>query len=89
LCELFVLQLQAGASLEALAKGAVRFSQKFTVRELRDRWRSLLYDPDVSAEASARMVEHEFSFSGKRADDLAAEKRDRSSTGQTKSRKRP
>jgi hypothetical protein len=59
-----VLQLQAGASLEALAKGAVRFSRKFTVRELRDRWRSLLYDPDVSAEASARMVEHEFSFSG-------------------------
>jgi hypothetical protein len=59
-----VLQLQAGASLEALAKGAVRFSRKFTVRELRDRWRSLLYDPDVSAEASARMVEHELSFSG-------------------------
>lgn len=59
-----MLQLQAGASLEALAKGAVRFSRKFTVRELRDRWRSLLYDPDVSAEASARMVEHELSFSG-------------------------
>ncbi|XP_059439322.1 uncharacterized protein LOC132171924 isoform X1 [Corylus avellana] len=56
--------VEAGASLEALAKGAVRFSRKFTVRELRDRWRSLLYDPDVSAEASARMVEHELSFTG-------------------------
>lgn len=59
-----MVELQAGASLEALAKGAVRFSRKFTVRELRDRWRSLLYDPDVSAEASARMVEHELSFPG-------------------------
>lgn len=55
--------VEAGASLEALAKGAVRFSRKFTVRELRDRWRSLLYDPDVSAEASARMVEHEIAVS--------------------------
>ncbi|PON99526.1 Serine/threonine protein kinase [Trema orientale] len=53
--------VEAGASLEALAKGAVRFSRKFTVRELRDRWRSLLYDADVSAEASARMVEFELS----------------------------
>ncbi|KAG2696344.1 hypothetical protein I3760_07G055000 [Carya illinoinensis] len=56
--------LEAGASLEALAKGAVRFSRRFTVRELRDRWRSLLYDNDVSAEASARMVEYELSASG-------------------------
>ncbi|WCJ43539.1 Forkhead-associated (FHA) domain-containing protein [Euphorbia peplus] len=53
--------VEAGASLEALAKGAVRFSRKFTVRELRDRWRSLLYDPAVSAEASARMIEFDVS----------------------------
>ncbi|XP_062102510.1 uncharacterized protein LOC133812722 [Humulus lupulus] len=53
--------VEAGASLEALAKGAVRFSRKFTVGELRDRWQSLLYDDDVSAEASARMVEFEHS----------------------------
>ena len=52
---------QAGASLEALAKGAVRFSRKFTVGELRERWRSLLYDAEVSAEAAARMVEFELS----------------------------
>lgn len=51
--------VEAGASLEALAKGAVRFSRKFTVRELRERWRSLLYDADVSAQASARMAEFE------------------------------
>lgn len=31
---------------------------------MRDRWRSLLYDNDVSAEASARMVECELSASG-------------------------
>ncbi|KAJ6398376.1 hypothetical protein OIU77_019222 [Salix suchowensis] len=49
--------IEAGASLEALAKGAVRFSRKFSVRELSDRWHSLLYDNDVSAEASSRMVE--------------------------------
>ncbi|CAK7334407.1 unnamed protein product [Dovyalis caffra] len=49
--------IEAGASLEALAKGAVRFSRKFSVRELRDRWHSLLYDNDVSAEASSRMVQ--------------------------------
>ncbi|KAF9678243.1 hypothetical protein SADUNF_Sadunf07G0014700 [Salix dunnii] len=53
--------IEAGASLEALAKGAVRFSRKFSVRELRDRWYSLLYDNEVSAEASSRMVELELS----------------------------
>lgn len=55
--------VEAGASLEALAKGAVQFSRRFTVQELRDRWHSLLYDPDVSAEASARMFELELSAS--------------------------
>lgn len=53
--------IESGASLEALAKGAVRFSRKFTVRELQDRWRSLLYDPIVSEQASARMIEVELS----------------------------
>ncbi|KAL9464578.1 hypothetical protein AB3S75_002229 [Citrus x aurantiifolia] len=57
--------VEAGASLEALAKGAVRFSRKFTIQELRDRWQSLLYDPVISAEASARMVEFELSASSK------------------------
>lgn len=57
--------VEAGASLEALAKGAVRFSRKFTIQELRDRWHSLLYDPVISAEASARMVEFELSASSK------------------------
>uniref|UniRef100_A0A6M2EXP5 FHA domain-containing protein n=1 Tax=Populus davidiana TaxID=266767 RepID=A0A6M2EXP5_9ROSI len=53
--------IEAGASLEALAKGAVRFSRKFSVRELSDRWHSLLYDDDVSAEASGRMEELQLS----------------------------
>lgn len=53
--------LQAGASLEALAKGAVRFSRKFTLQELQDRWYSLLFDSDVAAPASVRMIELEHS----------------------------
>ena len=57
------LDLQAGASLESLAKGAVQFSRRFTVRELQDRWHSLLYDPVLSGEASARMIEFECSAS--------------------------
>ena len=55
--------VQAGAAVEALAKGAMRFSHRFTVRELRERWRALLYDPELSAEASARMVEAEAALS--------------------------
>ncbi|XP_022775382.1 uncharacterized protein LOC111317222 isoform X2 [Durio zibethinus] len=55
--------IESGASLEALAKGAVRFSRRFTVRELQDRWRALLYDPVVSDQASARMIEVELSDS--------------------------
>ncbi|KAK9270337.1 hypothetical protein L1049_025916 [Liquidambar formosana] len=51
--------VEAGASLESLAKGAVQFSRRFTVRELQERWHSLLYDPVVSAEASDRMIEFE------------------------------
>ncbi|XP_010649083.1 uncharacterized protein LOC100266115 isoform X2 [Vitis vinifera] len=55
--------VEAGASLEALAKGAVQFSRRFTVQELKNRWHSLLYDPDISAEASACMVQFEPSAS--------------------------
>ncbi|KAL0378331.1 UNVERIFIED_CONTAM: Microspherule protein 1 [Sesamum radiatum] len=44
--------VEAGASLEALAKGAVQFSRRYTLHELRERWYSLLYDPDISAQAS-------------------------------------
>ncbi|XVE82534.1 hypothetical protein DITRI_Ditri16bG0012900 [Diplodiscus trichospermus] len=55
--------IESGASLEALAKGAVRFSRKFTVRELRDRWRALLYDPVISDQAAARMIEVQLSAS--------------------------
>ncbi|GAB4843033.1 hypothetical protein Ancab_013010 [Ancistrocladus abbreviatus] len=55
--------VEAGASLESLAKGAVQFSQRFTIRELQDRWHSLLYDPVISAEASAHMIEVERSAS--------------------------
>ncbi|XWS24435.1 hypothetical protein CRYUN_Cryun28dG0101800 [Craigia yunnanensis] len=55
--------IEAGASLESLAKGAVQLSRKFTVQELQDRWRSLLYDPVVSEEASSLMIEFERSAS--------------------------
>ncbi|KAG9148041.1 hypothetical protein Leryth_003621 [Lithospermum erythrorhizon] len=51
--------VEAGATLESLSKGAVRFSKRYTVQELQDRWHSLLYDPIVSAETSALMFEHE------------------------------
>lgn len=47
--------------MEALAKGAVQFSRRYTFQELRDRWYSLLYDPDISDQASARMSELELS----------------------------
>ncbi|XP_008796646.2 uncharacterized protein LOC103712048 [Phoenix dactylifera] len=55
--------MEAGASLESLAKGAVPFSRQFTLQELQDRWYSLLYDPDISAEASARIIEFEIELS--------------------------
>uniref|UniRef100_A0A0D9W088 FHA domain-containing protein n=1 Tax=Leersia perrieri TaxID=77586 RepID=A0A0D9W088_9ORYZ len=51
--------VETGASLESLAKGAVCFSRKFTLKEIQDRWSSLLYDPEISTQASARMVEYE------------------------------
>ncbi|KAH7656938.1 Microspherule protein N-terminal domain-containing protein [Dioscorea alata] len=55
--------VEAGASLESLAKGAVHFSRRYTITELQDRWRSLLYDLDTSAEASARIIEIEIELS--------------------------
>ncbi|XP_042040940.1 uncharacterized protein LOC121786385 isoform X1 [Salvia splendens] len=51
--------VEAGASLESLAKGAVQFSRRYTVHELQDRWVSILYDPVVSEEASVHMFELE------------------------------
>jgi hypothetical protein len=45
--------------LESLAKGAVCFSRKFTLQEIQDRWNSLLYDPEISSQASSRMTEYE------------------------------
>ncbi|XP_050363822.1 uncharacterized protein LOC126782591 [Argentina anserina] len=53
--------VEAGASLESLAKGAVHFSRRFTVQELQERWYSILYDPVVAEEASAHMTEFECS----------------------------
>uniref|UniRef100_A0A0D9WWE4 Microspherule protein N-terminal domain-containing protein n=1 Tax=Leersia perrieri TaxID=77586 RepID=A0A0D9WWE4_9ORYZ len=55
--------VEAGASLESLAKGAVCFSHKFTLQELQDRWRSLLYDSGTSAQASALIVKYETELS--------------------------
>ncbi|KAK4746134.1 hypothetical protein SAY87_012446 [Trapa incisa] len=49
--------VEAGASLESLAKGAVQFSRRYNIRELQERWYCLLYDPVISAEASAHMIE--------------------------------
>ncbi|KAL5173210.1 Microspherule protein 1 [Glycine soja] len=56
--------IEGGASLESLAKGAVRFSRRFSVTELRDRWQALLYDPDVSAAARAAMANLELAKYG-------------------------
>ncbi|KAI3820979.1 hypothetical protein L1987_08535 [Smallanthus sonchifolius] len=50
---------ETGTSLESLARGDVKFSKRFTIQELQDRWLAILYDPVVSAESSARMLEFE------------------------------
>ncbi|XP_066396897.1 uncharacterized protein [Miscanthus floridulus] len=55
--------IEAGASLESLAKGAVCFSHKFTLPELQDHWYSLLYDSGTSTQASARMAKFEMELS--------------------------
>lgn len=49
--------------MESLAKGAICFSHKFTLQELQDRWYSLLYDPETSERASARMAKYEMELS--------------------------
>eukprot|EP00249_Psilotum_nudum_P011849 c23422_g1_i4 orf=796-3618(-) len=53
--------MEAGAAMEALAKGAIRFSRRFTVWEIKERWRALLYDPEISAQAACRIVKAESS----------------------------
>ncbi|KAG7659673.1 Forkhead-associated (FHA) domain [Arabidopsis suecica] len=45
--------LEDGTSLETLAKGAVRFSRKFTLSELTERWHCLLYNPKVTSLSSS------------------------------------
>ncbi|GJW67421.1 putative forkhead-associated domain-containing protein [Tanacetum coccineum] len=52
---------ESGVSFEQLAKGDVQFSKKYTIKELHDRWHAILYDPVVSAEVSAHMLEFEHS----------------------------
>mmetsp|Transcript_12855 Transcript_12855/g.15527 ORF Transcript_12855/g.15527 Transcript_12855/m.15527 type:complete len:323 (-) Transcript_12855:132-1100(-) len=47
--------VEEGALLEALAHGAVQFSSKFTVEQVRSRWKSLLYDPNVAYPAATAM----------------------------------
>ncbi|CAL0327003.1 unnamed protein product [Lupinus luteus] len=55
--------VEAGASLESLAKGAVQFSRRYSIGEIQDRWYSILYDPIVSEEAAAGMANFELSTS--------------------------
>lgn len=57
--------VEAGASLESLAKGAVRFSRRYSLTQIQDRWRSILYGPEESAKAAASMLNLELSrFAG-------------------------
>ncbi|CAN7054634.1 hypothetical protein IGI04_028881 [Brassica rapa subsp. trilocularis] len=53
--------IENGASLESLAKGAVKFSRRFTLSELRDRWHSLLYNPHVTSLSSSVAFDHTYS----------------------------
>ncbi|CAH2067426.1 unnamed protein product [Thlaspi arvense] len=53
--------IENGASLESLAKGAVKFSRKFTLSEITDRWHSLLYDPQVTSLSSSTGFDIEYS----------------------------
>uniref|UniRef100_A0A7N0R9N6 FHA domain-containing protein n=2 Tax=Kalanchoe fedtschenkoi TaxID=63787 RepID=A0A7N0R9N6_KALFE len=55
--------IEVGASLESLAKGAVQFSRRFTLQEIKERWVSILYDPVISAEVSVHVMEIERSSS--------------------------
>ncbi|KAF8109139.1 hypothetical protein N665_0102s0048 [Sinapis alba] len=53
--------IENGASLESLAKGAVKFSRRFTLSELRDRWHSLLYNSHVTSLSSSVSFDHTYS----------------------------
>ncbi|CAA7042618.1 unnamed protein product [Microthlaspi erraticum] len=53
--------IENGASLESLAKGAVKFSRRFTLLELTDRWRYLLYNPQVTSLSSSVGFDLEYS----------------------------
>ncbi|KAK7283391.1 hypothetical protein RIF29_12875 [Crotalaria pallida] len=55
--------VEAGASLESLAKGAVQFSRRYSTREIQDRWYSILYDDSISEEAADGMRDFESSCS--------------------------
>ncbi|PNY12393.1 embryo defective 1967 protein, partial [Trifolium pratense] len=74
-----------GASLESLSRGVVAFSRRYSLAELRERWGSLLYDSDVSGEASAAMTKLEIAKANGNeikeasAADAAAPKRKRQS----------
>ncbi|VVA95367.1 unnamed protein product [Arabis nemorensis] len=59
----FILRnsIENGVSLESLAKGVVKFSRKFTISELTDRWHSLLYNPQVKSLSSSIGFELQYS----------------------------
>ncbi|KFK41988.1 hypothetical protein AALP_AA2G197700 [Arabis alpina] len=59
----FILRnsIESGVSLESLAKGAVKFSRKFTISELTNRWHSLLYNPQVRSLSSSIGFELQYS----------------------------
>lgn len=51
--------IEDGASLEALAKGAVPFSRTFTLQEVHDRWHDMLYNPVISSQVSGNLLPDE------------------------------
>jgi N-terminal region of micro-spherule protein len=65
--------MQAGASLEALAKGAVNFTRRFSLKELQERWQTLLYNSEVSTESFARMIDYEYITSSNPSIKLSAD----------------
>eukprot|EP00271_Cylindrocystis_brebissonii_P002274 TRINITY_DN12770_c0_g1_i1.p1 TRINITY_DN12770_c0_g1~~TRINITY_DN12770_c0_g1_i1.p1 ORF type:complete len:792 (+),score=217.62 TRINITY_DN12770_c0_g1_i1:53-2377(+) len=68
--------------MEALARGALRFSRRYTVKELCARWRALLYDPVIAPQAAAQMAALDASMAANptppvRQDELGKRKRPR------------
>lgn len=53
---LLLPMVQAGYALEALARGAMDLSRRFSLPELEERWRALLTDPGLALDASRRML---------------------------------